>query len=128
MSYTVLSSPLPRIDLHVRAGQPLEVTVPILDGDGVAVPAAAFTGARAQVRASTAGAVLHTFTTDDDSALVTGGATGVVVLSATGAVTATWASWPTTSAWWDLEVLDADGDPQPLTAPGRLVVGAQVTR
>jgi hypothetical protein len=126
---TVLSSALPRIDIRVRAGQALEVTIPVLDGDGDPAPAASFTAARAQVRAGIDGAVLHTFSTASGGAAITGASAAVVVLSATSEQTAEWATeWSTLTTWWDLEITDADDAAHQLTAPGLLTVTRQVTR
>jgi len=123
-----LGSSLPRIDVTVRAGQAMELTVPVLDAAGVAVVVAELASARAQVRESqAAGTVLHTFSTDDGGATI--GDDGSVTLSATAEQTADWpATWPAAGAWWDLEVTDADGEPHQITAPGRMTALSRVTR
>jgi hypothetical protein len=122
-----LGTSLPRIDISVRAGQALELSVPALDDAQVVVPAAELASARAQVRATPTGDVLYEFSTDTGGATIT--AEGLVVLSATGEQTTEWgATWPAASAWWDLEVTDTGGTPHPLTAPGRLVILPRITR
>lgn len=123
-----LGASLPRIDASVRAGQALELSVPVLDSVRAIVPAASLASARAQARdAQTGGTLLHEFSTTTGGATIT--AEGLVVLSATGEQTAEWAgTWPAAGAWWDLEVTDTGGVAHQLTAPGRLVVSGRITQ
>jgi hypothetical protein len=122
-----LGASLPRIDATVRAGQALELSIPVLDDVQAVVPAAELASARAQVRATPTGDVLYEFSTDTSGATIT--TDGLVVLSATGEQTAEWVtSWPAAGAWWDLEVTDIGGSAHPLTAPGRLVILPRITR
>lgn len=125
-----------RVDLTVLAGQPFELSLPVLDGAGDPVPAASLASARAQVRETVADdTVLHTWSTEDDPATaeITGTSAGAVLLTATGDVTAAWQDdWPGCAprsvAWWDLEVVDTDGITHPITVPGTITLVHQVTR
>ena len=81
-----------RIDLDVNAGEPVDFTVPVLDGSGVAQDISTWTLAATAHQGAT---VLHTF-----SVGVT--ATTQVHITATGAQTAAWAAWPSTAARWSL--------------------------
>ncbi len=124
---------LPRIDVLCYAGRPFTLTVPLLQGDGSPMPAAAVASARAHVRASVdSDQVLHSFDTADDpiDAVVSD---GQIVLTATSLVTTSWGDlWPgrapVTVAWWDLEITDDQGEPWQITEPGTFAVVHQVTR
>jgi hypothetical protein len=128
-----LAQSLPRFDVRCYAGRPLTIRVPVLDGNGDLVEVGVITSARAQVRAGIdSDQVLHTFGIDDDPpdlAIVD----GWLVLTATSAVTTSWALlWPgrapATTAWWDIEVTDVEDEPWQISEPGEFVVVHQVTR
>jgi len=128
-----LAQTLPRFDVRCYAGRPLTITVPVLDGDGAPIEPAALASARAQVRrAVDSDQVLHSFGVDDDPPdldITTDG----LVLTATSATTSQWAQlWggqaPETTAWWDVEVTDVEGEPWQITEAGLFVVVHQVTR
>lgn len=96
-----LRAGIPRYLIDVVPGEPLQVTVPIVDGAGLSVPVAnaADWSARAQLRSQwSASEVLHTFTTAGvtPTASITAGPAGAVVLTATAAQTAAWQNaWST---------------------------------
>jgi hypothetical protein len=125
-----------RIDLTVLAGNPMTLTVPVLDGAGSAVAAASLSSARAHVRPRTdSDQILHVFSTDNDpaDAEITGTTAASVVLTATSEVTSLWqVTWtgvaPQTVVWWDLEVTDTDDIPHQITIPGTITLIHQVTR
>jgi hypothetical protein len=122
-----------RIDVKVLAGEPFELTVPVLDQTSTPVPMVNLTSARAQVRPSIdSNQVLHLFSTEDDEpdAEITDDG---VVLTASSGTTALWQQvWPgiapTTVVWWDLEVTDAGGVVHQVTMPGLITLYHQVTR
>lgn len=93
-----LRADIPRVLVEVVPGEPLSVTVSIVDDDNasVAVADASAWEALAQLRTQPSSAtVLHTFSTDAPAnATVTAGTPGRVTLSATAAQTAAWqAAW-----------------------------------
>ena len=100
---TTLGTHPPRIDLTVRAGEPVDFTVPVLDETGVAVSSLTGWTPTAQVRAATGQPVLATLT-----CTVAGGS---VQVTATGVDTMAW-SW--TSAQWDLVLTSPAGVPHVL--------------
>lgn len=114
-----LRAGIPRILVEAVPGEPLSVTVPILDSTGAAVPIPSAVGwsVLAQLRTQWASAdVLHTFTTTAPANVsITTGLAGAVVLTATAAETAAWqavwASSPPTAAG-DLFVTDNTGVPR----------------
>jgi hypothetical protein len=128
-----LAQQLPRFDVTCYAGRPLRITVPVLDGNGDPLAAAAIATARAQVRLLVdSEQMLHTFGADDDppDLAITGAG---LVLTATSEVTTNWALlWPgrapRTTAWWDVEVTDTDGESWQITEAGLFTVVHQVTR
>jgi hypothetical protein len=134
MTTTTLGNDLPRIDIEARAGQELTVTIPVLQGDGTAVPYSQLASARVQVRASVhSTAVLHTWTTtgaDPNAELVDVAGAGKVRLTATSAETAAWQStWPSSLiAVWDLEVTDTTGDPHRITDLSYIRLDPTITR
>ena len=97
MPVPTLGAPPARLDVDVRAGEPIDFSVPVLDAAGVALSLTGWTGA-AQVRASAAGPLLHAFTV----AL----GVGEVRVTATGVQTAGW-TWR--AACWDLVLTDPFG-------------------
>lgn len=102
-----LTASAPTILVEVIPGEPLEVTVPILDADGVPVEVASAAQWSALAQARTdwrATSVLHTFTSAAaGGAALAEGVAGAVVLSATGAQTAGWQA-----AWTDHPAVAAD--------------------
>lgn len=124
-----------RVDVTVLAGRPFSLTLPVFDVDGQ-VDAASLVSARAQVRTGVgASDLLHTFSTENDpaDAEISGDASGVITLTATSAVTSAWQeAWPGEApesiAWWDLEVVDSDGETHQVTSPGMITLRWQVTR
>lgn len=124
---------LPRFDVRCYAGRPLTITIPVLDGNGDPLAASSIESARAQVRPTIdSDQVLHSFGVDDDppDLAVTD---GLLTLTATSATTSLWAQlWPgrapATTAWWDVELTDTDGEPWQISEAGLFVVVHQVTR
>ena len=110
-----LRARIPRVLVEVVPGEPLHVSVPILDSADDPVPVAGAWSARLQLRRQwTSTEILHHFTPDDGSAAVTSGAAGSVILTATAAQTAQWqADWETSppQAVGDLWVTDDTGTP-----------------
>jgi hypothetical protein len=133
MTTTEVSQELPRIDVRVYAGRPMELRVNLADAAGGALPAATIASARAQVRQSTDDpSALHTFDSEADPASITIH-DGYVLLTATSDETTEWASlWPgsapETFTWWDLEITDEDAVSWQMTAPGLFTLIHQVTR
>lgn len=133
MTTTELEQTLPRIDVRCYAGRPLEITVPVLGGDGLALDSDGMPSARAHVRTTVGDpTVLHSFGSDEDPADITI-ADGELTITATSDITTDWALlWPgtapETTAWWDVEITDMDGETWQITAPGLFVVVHQVTR
>lgn len=82
-----------RIDIEVDAGEPVDFTVPVLDGAGAAQPLSGWVLA-ATVRRDPASPVLDTFTATAE--------TGGIRIYAPGEDTASWVGWPTLSAPWTL--------------------------
>lgn len=125
-----------RIDLTLLAGEPMTLTVPVLNGAGAAVAAANLASARAHVRPKVdSDQVLHVFATDNApaDAEITGTTAASIVLTATSEVTSLWqVTWtgvaPQTVVWWDLEVTDTDDIPHQITVPGTITLIHQVTR
>lgn len=132
MATTVIGTVPPRIDLIVQAGEPLTVSVPVLDGAGAPVAATDLVHARAQIRpAVISEQLLHVFDTDDDpvNLEITGTSASVLVISATSEETSLWQlTWPALTAWWDLEVTDAADVRHQITAPGLITLNPEVTR
>jgi hypothetical protein len=128
-----LSQALPQFNVRCYAGRPLTITIPLEQGDGTDMPASAITRARAQVRDGIdSNQVLHSFDTDDDpiDAVVTD---GQITFTATSLVTTSWGDlWPgrapITTAWWDIEITDEDGETWQMSEPGLFEVIHQVTR
>jgi hypothetical protein len=113
------------LNIEVNPGEPLEVTVPLLDGDGlpVEVGAAEDWSATCQVRADwRATDTLHEF-----APTFTEGTSGAVVLSATAAETAAWqvAGW--TVGQFDLFVVDT-ADTAHCVLAGEIRLVPRVTR
>lgn len=136
MTTQTVSALPPRIDVTALAGEPFELTVPVLDGAGAAVAASALASARAQIRPDVASArVLHTFSTaTPGTAQITGTTSASVVLTADSDRTSLWQlTWPPalgpeTVAWWDLEVTTTGGITYQITVPGMFTLVWQVTR
>lgn len=131
MATTVIGAAeaLPRFDVLAQAGRELELTLTVLDGDGDPVAEGAITAARAQVRATPQSAqLLHVFASDDDPVSITiDGAT--LTITATPDETSLWQeNWPTLTAWWDVEITDADDVAHQVTAPGVITLSPEVTR
>jgi hypothetical protein len=122
---------LPEIPVECYAGTGLDFTVPVLGGDGFPVNTVNVLSARAQVRLRwEAVDVLHSWTTDVPAGMEIVGTTeaGVRVI-ATGAETAIWQQqWPRLEAVWDIEVVDADGEPHRLCRASPFVVNPEITR
>lgn len=116
---------LPRVDVTIRAGQELDLTLPVLDADGVAVDSVLIGSARAQVRSGPLGGDLL-FEFEGAAATVVAGG---VRFTATPEQTAAWSlAWPAAGAWWDHEATDTGGAPHPLTSPGKLLILPRITR
>lgn len=133
MATTETSQDLPRHDVRIFAGRPMELRVPLLNGSGTALDAGTVTSARAQARQTVDDpSVLVTFDSEADPATIAI-TDGWATLTATSEETTEWANlWPgaapETLAWWDLEITDEDGEPWQMNAPGLFVVVHQVTR
>lgn len=135
MATTEVSNVPDRVDVEVLAGRPFSLALSILDAGG-AVAAADIASARAHVRTDVDGRdILHIFSTEDDpaDAAISGGASGVVTLTATSETTSLWQEqWPGTApetvAWWDLEITDDVGEVHQVTRPGTFTLIWQVTR
>jgi hypothetical protein len=131
MADTYAEQKLPRADVRIYAGRPIELRVNLQTGAGGPLPAAGVTSARAQVRQNTDDAtVWHTFSTEDATVVI---ADGVATLLATSEETTEWGNlWPgsapETIMWWDLEITDEDAEAWQMTAPSLFVVVHQVTR
>ena len=97
-----------RVDLAVHAGEPVDVTIPVLDGDtGLPVTSLNSWTVAAQVRAASGEPVLATLTAAVE---------GVTVrITATAAATAAWA-WPSPSAQWDVVLTSPTAVPHVLCA------------
>lgn len=102
---TVIGFHPQRLDLTVHAGDPIDVSIPVLDGLGVAVPLAGWSAA-AFAYQFIGGPVLHTFTV----AIVS----DKVRVSATSAQTAAW-SWPVYAARFVVTATPPAGTPIPIT-------------
>ncbi len=128
---TLVDQPLPRLDVRVRSGRPMELRIGLADGNGDPLAAGAVTSARAEVRSTIDDpTVWHTFSTADNTI---GVVDGFATLLATSDETTEWANlWPgsapETIMWWDLEITDEDGETWQMTDPGQLIVVHQVTR
>jgi hypothetical protein len=130
VSYPVRMT-LPEIPVECFAGTPLEFRVPVLGGDGLAVNRINVLSARAQVRTRwDSPEVLHSWSTDDADGMELDGSTAAgVVLRASGAETAIWQQqWPRLTVEWDLEVVDADGEPHRLCRSSPFVVNPEITQ
>jgi hypothetical protein len=124
-----------RLDVKFIAGDPIDLTVPILDRNDEPVPIASAAGwsGGAQIRRHWAATtVLHSWTTEgvDANAEIVPGPEGAIRLTATGAETAAWqSSWPEFNAHWDIEVSTPDTAESPQTiAAGRIRLRPQYTR
>lgn len=117
--------------LTIRCGEPFDVTVPVLDAAGVAVPAASIATARVQVRVRPAAPeVLHEWSTTTGSPPNAQITTGGIRLLATATETLAWQdAWSTYTPQWDLLVVDSDGAPHyPLDDPQYLLLQPALTR
>lgn len=102
---TVLGAHPARLDLYVHAGDPVDVGVPVLDGDGVEITD--LTGwACAAVATGADGTVLHDFAPTIVS--------GKVRVAATSTATAAWA-WIGYAARLTVTATPPAGAPAPLT-------------
>jgi hypothetical protein len=119
-----------RVNIVHNAGEPFELTVPILDDNDepVSIPPGTEGDwlARAQVRRNHyATAVLHEWVTTGGTpnAVIVPGAESAVLLTATADETAAWLDWPDYSCAWDLWLTEpfSGGDPPD---PSRLAKGA----
>lgn len=130
---TDLAQSLPVVNVTCYAGRPLEITIPVLDGNGAALDSDGMLSARAHVRATIDDAtVLHSFGSDESPADITI-ADGLLTITADSTTTSDWALlWPgaapQTVAYWDVEITDMDGETWQITAPGTFTVIHQVTR
>lgn len=106
-----------RIDIDVRAGEPVDFTVPVPGSAGAPRDVSGSITA-AQVRAAAGASLLHTFA-------ASAGPAGVRV-TATGPATASWGDWPVPVARWDLWVIPP-GEPPDLIAAGWVRVYRSVT-
>jgi hypothetical protein len=103
---TTVGTHPPRVDLTVHAGEPVDVSIPVLDGStGLAVSTLAGWTAAAQVRGTPDGPVLHTFapTVEGTSVRVTASAAAT-------------AAWTFTTARWDVVLTDTAAVPHVLCA------------
>lgn len=107
MIVTTIGGEPTRRDIDIYPGEGIDFTESVVDVDGEAQNVTGWVVA-AQIRASYASPILHTFT-------LTTGADGVRV-SATGDETADWAGWPTSVARWDLWVTPPASEPTPIVA------------
>ena len=118
-----LGTPPGRLNLRVVAGEPVDVRVPILDGNGATVLTA--TGPEwtiaAQVRTTfDAATALYTFTTSLS--------VGIARIQADGDDTADWlANWTDLRYPWDLVITDPAGDNHVICS-GWVTVYPTVTR
>jgi hypothetical protein len=131
MATTVIGADvaLPRFDVLAQAGRELTMTLTVKQADGTNAPDGSILHARAQIRPDPQSAqLLHIFADDDDPAsIVISGAQ--LIITATSAETSLWQeNWPTLTAWWDVEITDADGVPTQITAPGQITLTPEVTR
>ena len=96
-----------RIDIELRAGEAVDFTVPVFDGADAEQDVDGWT-IIARVTTDRGATTLHTFTvaTDDED----------IRISATGAQTAAWSSWPVPSARWSLWLTPPAGEPYPFAA------------
>lgn len=119
---TVIGTHPPRVNLTVHAGEPVDFTVPALNGD-TGLPVATLAGwtAAAQIRVNQqpGAQLLHNLTVAIE---------GVTVrVTATSAQTLTWTAWGKTSAPWDLILIDTTDTPHVLCA-GRVRVYPTTTQ
>lgn len=131
MATTVIGAAqaLPRIDVLAQAGRELTITITVLDADDDPVVEGAITAARAMVRPEVGSdQVLHVFADDDvPASIVIDGAT--LTITATSAETSLWQeNWPKLTAWWDVEVSDAEDVAHQITQPGLITLTPEVTR
>lgn len=105
-----------RVDVDVIAGDPLDLTVPLLDDateQPVPITSAAGWSGRAQIRRNIhSTVVLHEFTTTgpNPTSYVVTGTAGAIRLTATAAQTGAWQQvWPSWVTGWDLDVTDPTG-------------------
>lgn len=114
------------IDVEQNAGEPFELTLPILDALDEPVPIPDGTegdwSATAQVRRNHfATTVLHEWTTGGvtPNVVVVPGTEAQLVLSATADETAAWQDWPDYTCAWDVWLTEPGADPD----PSRLAAG-----
>lgn len=122
---------LPELSVECYAGTGLSFRVPILQADGSPTNIASVDSARAQVRLRwDSPEVLHTWTTDEPAGMELDGTTAAgVIVRATGAETAIWQQqWSRLSVFWDLEVIDSDGEPHRLCKASPFIVNPEITR
>lgn len=122
---------LPTIPVTCYAGTGLDFTVAVLDGANAPVNATAIDSARAQVRLRwDSPEVLHTWTTDDPTAMEIVGTTAAGVhIIATGQETAVWQQqWARLDVFWDVEIIDIDGEPHRLCAMSTFTVRPEITQ
>ncbi len=124
---------LPTINVRCYAGQPLEITVPVLGASGTGVDVAGLEHVRAHIRTRYADELqLHEWDDTLGNAELTGtpgGTDAAVVLTASSAETALWqAQWPRPEALWDVEVEDSTGEVHRLCAASRFVLLPEITR
>lgn len=107
------------LDVTVHAGEPLDVSVPVLDAAGLPVALSGGWTATAQIRHNPRGDLLHTFTPAVEATSVR--------LTATAVQTRGWAdTWATPLAAWDVVLTDPAGTPHVL-GPGRIQVISTIT-
>ena len=118
-----VGTPPGRLNLRVVAGEPVDVSIPVLDGnDAVVLTATAPSWEiAAQIRtAYTADTALYEFT----SSL----SVGIARIQAPGADTADWATdWENLRNPWDLLVTDDEGKPHVICS-GWVIVYPTITR
>jgi len=131
-AYDLVQS-LPTINVRCYAGQPLEITVPVLGASGTGVDVAGLEHVRAHIRTRYADELqLHQWDDTLGNAVLEGTPgenDATVVLSASSAETALWqATWPRLDALWDVEVEDSVGEVHRLCAASRFTLLPEITR
>lgn len=115
-------------DLPVIAGEPLEGTLTVVGGTGIAVVITSDWIIKSQVRSnSKSDIVLHEWTSQGDSPNVTVDGSGRIVIHATGSQTMTWFLTWNNSMVWDMFATDPDGVPHKILK-GRVFIEPSVTR
>ena len=103
-----------RVDVDVTPGEPVDLTVPVLDAAG-AVQSLVGWVLSATVRRDANSPVLHVFATAVVAASGTPGTAGYdpggVQITASGAATALWAQWLVLSARWTLWLTPPASEP-----------------